>query len=133
MDCIEHFKTMQGCFREYPDVYGGELEEDEVDEEIRAQQKEEGAEEGKTRMSFAEGSELPVSATTATDTDSAQAGTGAPVRMSPGDHEDQSEEAKTERAKEAKAQVDRDHAPLSEADELVPKAAFDARTANEGK
>lgn len=31
MDCVEHFKTMQNCFREHPDVYGSELEPDETD------------------------------------------------------------------------------------------------------
>lgn len=29
VDCIEHFKVMQGCFREHPDVYGSELEDEE--------------------------------------------------------------------------------------------------------
>ena len=29
VDCIEHFKTMQNCFRDHPDVYGAELEDDE--------------------------------------------------------------------------------------------------------
>lgn len=29
VDCIEHFKTMQNCFREHPDVYGAELEDDD--------------------------------------------------------------------------------------------------------
>ncbi|KAL4892461.1 hypothetical protein BDV59DRAFT_179999 [Aspergillus ambiguus] len=29
MDCIEKFKGMQDCFRQYPDVYGAELEDDE--------------------------------------------------------------------------------------------------------
>ena len=29
MDCIEHFKAMQGCFREHPEIYGAELEEEE--------------------------------------------------------------------------------------------------------
>lgn len=29
MDCIDHFKNMQGCFREHPDIYGAELDEDE--------------------------------------------------------------------------------------------------------
>lgn len=31
IDCIEHFKTMQGCFREHPDIYGAELTEDDDD------------------------------------------------------------------------------------------------------
>lgn len=29
VDCIEHFKTMQNCFREHPEIYGAELDEDE--------------------------------------------------------------------------------------------------------
>lgn len=29
VDCIEHFKTMQNCFREHPDIYGAELDDDE--------------------------------------------------------------------------------------------------------
>ncbi|KAJ5105064.1 hypothetical protein NUU61_002411 [Penicillium alfredii] len=29
MDCIEKFKGMQDCFRQHPDVYGAELEDDE--------------------------------------------------------------------------------------------------------
>ncbi|BDD59211.1 Oxidoreductase [Monascus purpureus] len=29
IDCIEKFKGMQDCFRQYPDVYGAELEDDE--------------------------------------------------------------------------------------------------------
>jgi intermembrane space import and assembly protein 40 len=30
VDCIEQFKMMQNCFREHPDVYGSELEDDEA-------------------------------------------------------------------------------------------------------
>ncbi len=29
VDCIEHFKGMQDCFREHPDVYGSELDDDD--------------------------------------------------------------------------------------------------------
>lgn len=29
MDCIDKFKSMQDCFRRFPDVYGAELEDDE--------------------------------------------------------------------------------------------------------
>lgn len=132
MDCIEHFKTMQGCFGEYPDVYGGELEEDEVEEQIglqQQQQQQEGAEE-EGRMSVAEGAGKATSAATATADatarESVQTGNDA-------SQDDQSEEAKTARAKEAKAQVERDHEPLSETDELVPKASHDASIANGGK
>lgn len=37
MDCIEKFKGMQDCFRLHPDVYGSELQEDEVDEQLTEQ------------------------------------------------------------------------------------------------
>lgn len=37
VECIEHFKTMQNCFREHPDIYGAELDDDEV-EEVRAEE-----------------------------------------------------------------------------------------------
>jgi intermembrane space import and assembly protein 40 len=33
MDCIDNFKKMQDCFREHPDVYAGELADDEEFEE----------------------------------------------------------------------------------------------------
>ena len=33
MDCIDNFKKMQDCFREHPDVYAGELADDEDFEE----------------------------------------------------------------------------------------------------
>ncbi|KAF2168111.1 hypothetical protein M409DRAFT_33210, partial [Zasmidium cellare ATCC 36951] len=36
VDCIEHFKTMQNCFREHPELYGSELDEEEVDAQIAA-------------------------------------------------------------------------------------------------
>ncbi|CAI6334112.1 unnamed protein product [Periconia digitata] len=32
MDCIEKFKDMQNCFREYPEIYGAELDSDEEDD-----------------------------------------------------------------------------------------------------
>jgi len=40
VECIEKFKGMQDCFRQHPEMYGSELEddEDEVEEEIRARQ-----------------------------------------------------------------------------------------------
>ncbi|OKL55345.1 hypothetical protein UA08_09350 [Talaromyces atroroseus] len=37
MDCIEKFKGMQDCFRLHPDIYGSELQEDEVDEQLTEQ------------------------------------------------------------------------------------------------
>ncbi|ORX44750.1 P-loop containing nucleoside triphosphate hydrolase protein [Hesseltinella vesiculosa] len=36
VDCVEKFKAMQDCFREHPDVYGDELDDDEDDEKPEA-------------------------------------------------------------------------------------------------
>jgi len=41
MDCIEKFKGMQECFQRYPDVYKGELEDDdELDESLEPERQE---------------------------------------------------------------------------------------------
>ncbi|KAL6702448.1 Oxidoreductase [Coniothyrium glycines] len=37
MNCIDKFKNMQNCFREYPDVYGSELEADADDDDDEGQ------------------------------------------------------------------------------------------------
>ncbi|GBF62238.1 mitochondrial intermembrane space import and assembly protein [Trichophyton mentagrophytes] len=34
MDCIDKFKAMQDCFRQHPDIYGNELDDDEVDAQL---------------------------------------------------------------------------------------------------
>ncbi|KAG0174158.1 Oxidoreductase [Apophysomyces sp. BC1034] len=33
VDCVEKFKDMQDCFRQYPDVYGDEIDDDDEEEE----------------------------------------------------------------------------------------------------
>ncbi|KAF2849462.1 hypothetical protein T440DRAFT_469229 [Plenodomus tracheiphilus IPT5] len=33
MDCIDKFKGMQDCFRQYPEIYGSEIDPDDADEE----------------------------------------------------------------------------------------------------
>ncbi|KAJ5918658.1 hypothetical protein N7466_010650 [Penicillium verhagenii] len=37
IDCIDKFKAMQDCFRQHPDIYGAELEDDEVEGDAPAQ------------------------------------------------------------------------------------------------
>ncbi|KAF1811771.1 hypothetical protein P152DRAFT_437549 [Eremomyces bilateralis CBS 781.70] len=43
VDCIDKFKNMQDCFRQYPDIYGAELEDDEELEGIEMGEKEAAA------------------------------------------------------------------------------------------
>ncbi|KAL9070059.1 MAG: hypothetical protein Q9161_005115 [Pseudevernia consocians] len=125
MDCIDNFKTMQSCFREHPDIYGSELEEDDDDDAP--------AEEGAPAPSPAappdsgDGS-IPAAATSATPESQAQ-----PV-SSPNPSASDAGTSDTERAQAAKQQVERDHGePASESDEMVPKAAHDATGANAEK
>ncbi|GIZ36943.1 hypothetical protein CKM354_000040800 [Cercospora kikuchii] len=53
VECIEHFKTMQNCFREHPEIYGAELDDDEVAE---AQAEEDRAQASLARSSDAQSS-----------------------------------------------------------------------------
>ncbi|CAE6357161.1 unnamed protein product [Rhizoctonia solani] len=42
VDCVEKFKAMQDCFREHPDVYGEELDDDEASDAVKEPKTEEG-------------------------------------------------------------------------------------------
>ncbi|KAK2758362.1 Oxidoreductase [Arachnomyces sp. PD_36] len=37
MDCIDKFKGMQDCFRLHPEIYGSELDEEELDDQLEEQ------------------------------------------------------------------------------------------------
>ena len=154
MDCIEHFKTMQGCFREHPDEYGAELEDEDGEsgsggDEMEHERVAEGPGDGGVGdQRYASGEPLPESArkgiqaaehqTTPPSSSSLSSSprtsavtepkSSGPVSSSSptGDHPTQS-------AKAAKAQVAQQYGdPVSESDEIVPKAAHDARDAVEG-
>lgn len=116
MDCIEHFKTMQGCFREHPDVYGDELASD-------------GDEDGEVGANEGEVPSAEASSPTA-DATSAISPTKPSSRASKAEAENPHDDAgRTERARAATEQVARDHGPQSESDAMVPKAAHDATEA----
>ena len=119
MDCIEKFKGMQECFKDFPDVYGGELEEEDEGEEGLAQGDGgaiggQGVAVGEKGGEGAVASDMPLGATS----QKMEEGTGAA-----GDD--------TTRANKAKEQVAQQHnEPTSESDEMVPKAAHDTTSAN---
>lgn len=111
VDCIDKFKGMQNCFREHPDIYGGEL--DDESDEAGAVEQEEGR---------------PVSV--ARDP-APQAAVDAQVGTSvAGDGANTAKKQEQERVKAATEQV-RGQAPVDESDEVVPKAWHDTRSANE--
>ncbi|KAA6407316.1 MAG: hypothetical protein FRX48_08864 [Lasallia pustulata] len=144
MDCIDKFKGMQDCFRDHPDLYGGELEDDDPE----AQEEDAGAatpsvapsEPSQTIQpspSPAPGSGAGQTPTTplAKPTSSASISSSAPPPShASAEHPSPEEEkGRTERAKAATRQVKEEHEPQSESDGMVPKAMFDATASNVGK
>lgn len=99
IDCIDKFKGMQDCFREHPEIYGAELEDDEV-----------------------EGGELVQGQEGQAVASPAQHEGGEKVSKPYGQDSAETVNAKTERAAQAKEQVKRDSAPVSESETMVPKA-----------
>jgi intermembrane space import and assembly protein 40 len=107
IDCIDKFKGMQDCFREHPDIYGAELEDDE-----------EAPSEGLEAPAAAEGQAIS----------SPEHAAGSPhdggekVSKPYGQDSDAVVAGKTERAEKAAQQVKKDHGPTSESETMVPKA-----------
>lgn len=142
MDCIERFKGMQDCFREHPDVYGGELEDEDEEgwdgvgegdfagNEVEGKNGGEGLEERDVGTQVARAKEEAKSARTGGDTEAKALQT--PLAPAASGHEGKADaEARTQRVKAATAQVAREHEPQSETDELVPKAAHDLSVGTE--
>jgi intermembrane space import and assembly protein 40 len=103
IDCIDKFKGMQDCFREHPDIYGSELEDDEAPLEG------EQAQEGQAISSPEHAAGSPHEG-------------GEKVSKPYGRDSDETVAAKTERASQATEQVKRDHVTTSETETMVPKA-----------
>lgn len=110
---------MQDCFREHPEIYGSELEDDDAP-----------ADEGAPTPAPAPPPDsgdglIPAAATSAIPESQ------PPPSSSPDLSASAAGTSDTERAQAAKQQVERDHgSPISESDEMVPKAAHDATSAN---
>ncbi|KAI9688054.1 MAG: Oxidoreductase [Bathelium mastoideum] len=130
MDCIENFKNMQDCFRQYPEVYGAELADEEDEEEEQPAQKslssgqpalEAGAErEGAASSSQSIAPALPK------DPEPPKV-----IEQTPGTPTLRPEEIqqKRQRAKSAAQQVKSEHPITDETEEAVPKAWHDTRRA----
>ncbi|KAK5175528.1 Oxidoreductase [Saxophila tyrrhenica] len=118
VDCIENFKGMQNCFREHPDVYGAELEDDEAPpeegEEPASMEARKPADEG-----AAKSAESPTGRGSQSETSRQQAVGSTP---SPQVHQDQA-------ATPPSSQDDvQQHVDASKAeDNLVPKSWHDGR------
>lgn len=124
VDCIEHFKAMQECFREYPDIYGAELD----DEPSTEQPTESSAPLAETGETVPSGSP-PTSIADAADTTVpvAATSTSPPSDVALASTRSASPQEKTARAKHASEQVKADHGPMSKSPKLVPKAQHDKK------
>lgn len=105
IDCIDKFKGMQDCFREHPDIYGSELEDDEVEAPLEGAQ----GQEGQAIASPAQAAGSPHEG-------------GEKVSKPYGQDSQEVVAGKTERAAQAAEQVKRDSKPVSESESMVPKA-----------
>lgn len=118
---------MQGCFRNYPEIYGSELESDADDDEDDLST--EGA--PAALADSANSTTETVNTTTSHDTQPKSDPLNADARkhdagLVPGSYRPSGE---TERANKATEQVKRDHEPTNESERLVPRAAHDASDA----
>ncbi|GAB7337328.1 hypothetical protein MBLNU457_g2685t1 [Dothideomycetes sp. NU457] len=127
VDCIDKFKNMQDCFRQHPDVYGAELDDDE-----------ETAATGEPAPALADESSPGLSASPAGVEPSAAHASAPPAQSNMHTAADKGEkvsdrrddpasiQGKQERSQAATQQVKSQHDITSESDQMVPKAAHDA-------
>lgn len=104
---------MQTCFRQYPEIYGTELDTDEDDDVT--------AEPGQPLTADAASKPTP-------SEPSADAGAVPAARN---ELSEPASDAPTEGAKAATEQVRKEHPPLNESDDVIPKVWHDERAANE--
>lgn len=119
VDCIEHFKTMQNCFREHPEEYGAELDEDE------AAAAEMG--DGQERPVGSEPTPVAGSAALRTDDETSRHGEKVVDLKNATRDPEPIVEGKQSRAQAATEQVKQQHEPMSETEDAVPKAWHDSR------
>lgn len=118
-------RTMQDCFRQHPDIYGSELEEDQDQDQEPESDAPTPAPDAPIPTSSPltaspDQQPIPLSATSATSEPQSPLSSSTPDASAGA--------SDTERARAAKQQVESDHGsePISESDNLVPKAAHDA-------
>ncbi|KAF2502374.1 hypothetical protein BU16DRAFT_521112 [Lophium mytilinum] len=111
MDCIDKFKGMQDCFRAHPDIYGAELEEEESEAGLD--------------VASPDDATPPTSENPESDTEAVPQ---AHIESSLTDEV----LAKRDEIKAAADKVKKEE-PVSEANELVPRAWHDTQSDNEEK
>lgn len=123
---------MQDCFRQYPEVYGAELEDDDEDDESQTQKQSPGEELGSVA---AEGKDTATPTQSVSSTPAGDTAAHKVAAQKPGTPTLTPEEIqqKRQRAKSAAEQVKSEQPILSETDEAVPKAWHDTTSSKDGK
>ncbi|MCJ1228019.1 Oxidoreductase [Toensbergia leucococca] len=114
MDCIDNFKNMQDCFRLHPDIYGAELDSDDLEE---------------PDIDSNTNAELQIAETLSTSPEATSAIQPIPPSSGFDKPRASSEGTNASHTNGATAQIAQDNVVQSESDELVPKAAHDATEA----
>lgn len=116
---------MQNCFREYPEIYGAELESEEEEDDVA--------------VDFAQ-PETGKPAEAASSEQAQLASSDSAAREGASQKKDHSLVPESYRpsadvvdSKTETEQAEREHEPVSEGEGIVPKAAVDATQANEEK
>jgi intermembrane space import and assembly protein 40 len=123
---------MQNCFREYPEIYGAELDQEEEDEDVAVDlaQPEAG---NSTDSATSSKTKDPAHQEHADSAPRDESNAKKDHSMVPESYRPNNSDSKTEEAQKATEQVMREHKPESESDTLVPKASHDATADNKGK
>jgi mitochondrial intermembrane space import and assembly protein 40 len=149
MDCIEKFQGMQDCFKEHPDVYKGELEDEgdegEYDEamaaekeelvkEIRERREAMGVEADGSQRRLLEEVEAPKSPTAAKSGENRSSKASSEAKASTEGHPQEKEHVNkvqsSQTIRNPTTPPIKDGGPgIGDADDLIPKAAHDARSA----
>lgn len=109
VDCIDKFKNMQNCFREHPDIYGAELDDEETEAALESE---------KSGSESHNASGVEATSSSPTHGEKVADGPAHPAEA----------QGKRERSKAAGEQVKAQHGePTSESNEAVPKAWHDEK------
>jgi len=121
VDCIENFKGMQECFRKHPEIYGSELDEDEVDAAATGEPMPAGSGQPEPALTASVAGVEPSASQQSVSASRPQS------QSSAGQSEQASDNtSSTKRAQAARDQVVAQHEPTSESEDMVPKAWHDA-------
>ncbi|KAF2870848.1 hypothetical protein BDV95DRAFT_574741 [Massariosphaeria phaeospora] len=128
MDCVDKFKGMQTCFREYPEVYGSELEGDEEDD-MTTDEADIAPEDSASTPDSTPAAEAPAPQSSSKPHIHQQSQRDLSLVPESARDDNKPKETANTGSEQPKKEIE----PTSESEELIPKAAFNTTSANEEK